>query len=126
MVGFDMSLDGILCRWGKGISFHLTTRELLFELIYLFSEYINLLWEFLLGERICWSALAGVLYRTYFLYVNLIATAEFGEYRPIECICEIFVTIIVPEIVASHQMGCDQSFLQKQIVCNVLILEFDI
>lgn len=53
VVGFDLSLDSILCHWGKGISFHLTTRELLFELIYLFSEYINWLWEFLLGERIC-------------------------------------------------------------------------
>lgn len=79
-----------------------------------------------IGGKDMLSALAGVLCCTYFLYVNLIATAEFGEYRPIECICEIFVTIIVPVIVASHQMGCDQSFLQIQIVCNVLILEFDI
>lgn len=53
MVGFDMSLDGIFCRWGKGISFYLIIREFLFEFIYFFFEYINWFWEFLLGERIC-------------------------------------------------------------------------
>lgn len=50
--------------------------------LFIFSpEYINWLWESLLGGRICWSALAGVQQCcTYYLCVNLIATAEFGEY----------------------------------------------
>lgn len=102
MVGFDMSLDGIFCCWGKGISFYLIIREFLFEFIYFFFEYINWFWEFLLGERICLSVFVGVLCCIYFFFVNLIVIVEFGEYRLIECICEIFFIINVLVIVVLY------------------------
>lgn len=92
--------------------------------LFIFSpEYINWLWESLLGGRICWSALAGEQYCTYFLCVNLIATAEFGEYWVyLWNICYHCCT----GKSGTNTNGMWPSFLTCTIVCYVLILELDI
>lgn len=76
-------------------------------------EYINWLWESLLGEG----------YVEVLLQVNsTVHISSVSIWLPlqslvsIECICGIFVAIVVPVVVASTPMGCYQALLHVQIV----------